>query len=75
MPRLTLEALEALETETLTCKQVAGFLGLDQSTLHLQAQTRPDMLGFPVICAGTRVKIPRRAFIKFMRGEFDAQEL
>jgi hypothetical protein len=27
----------------------------------------PYMLGFPVIVAGRRVKIPKRPFIRFMR--------
>lgn len=66
---MTLEQLESLETEVLTCKQVGEVLGMDQTTLHLQAVEDPERLGFPVVVAGTRVKIPRRAFINFMKGE------
>jgi hypothetical protein len=69
MQRLTLEEIKALDTEVLTCAQVAPLLQADPNTIRGQAQDRPEMLGFPVIVAGRRVKIPRAAFIKFMRGE------
>lgn len=67
MERLTLEQIEAMDTEILTCAQVAPLLQADPNTIRGQAQDRPDLLGFPVICAGRRVKIPRRPFIRFMR--------
>lgn len=66
MQRLTLEEIKALDTEVLTCAQVAPLLQADPNTIRGQAQDRPEMLGFPVICAGRRVKIPRRPFIRFM---------
>lgn len=69
MARLTLEQIEALPTEILTCKQVAAVLGAHEATIHGQAMDRPELLGFPVIIAGRRVKIPKRPFIRFMRGE------
>jgi hypothetical protein len=65
--RLTLEEIEALDCEVLTCAQVAPLLQADPNTIRGQAQERPELLGFPVICAGRRVKIPRRPFIRFMR--------
>lgn len=66
MQRLTLEEIKALDTEVLTCAQVAPLLQADPNTIRGQAQDRPEMLGFPVICAGRRVKIPKRPFIRFM---------
>ena len=69
----TLEDLEASTALTLTCTQVAGILNADAQTIHLQAVTKPEMLGFPVIVDGTRVRIPRIPFIKFMRGELCQQ--
>lgn len=63
----TLDEIEALPGEVLTCQQVSGVLGADPATLHTQAMQDPYMLGFPVICAGTRVKIPKRPFLIFMR--------
>lgn len=67
MERLTLEQLEALPGEVLTCAQVAPVLGANPATIHGQATDRPELLGFPVIVAGRRVKIPKRPFLRFMR--------
>lgn len=69
MERLTLDQLEALPAEVLTCAQIAQVLCANPATLHLQALERPELLGFPVIVAGSRVKIPKRPFLQFMRGE------
>lgn len=63
----TLEDLEALPGEWLTCKQIAPILGAKEANIHMQAMDAPYMLGFPVIVIRSRVKIPRRPFIKFMR--------
>lgn len=62
-----MKQIEALPVEVLTCQQVAPLLGANPATIHGQAMERPEMLGFPVICAGRRVKIPKRPFIRFMR--------
>lgn len=67
MERLTLDELAALPVEVLTCAQVAPLLGANPATIHGQAVERPELLGFPVIVAGRRVKIPKRPFIRFMR--------
>ena len=64
---MTLEQLEALPVEVLTCAQVAPLLRANPATIHGQAMERPELLGFPVIIAGRRVKIPKRPFLKFMR--------
>ena len=64
----TIEEVEALDTEFLTCMQVAQILGASQQKIHMQAIECPEKLGFPVIVIGSRVKIPRRAFIQFMKG-------
>ena len=69
MERLTLDELEALPVEVLTCSQIAPLLGANPATIHGQATDRPELLGFPVIVAGSRVKIPKRPFLRFMRGE------
>ena len=64
---MTLEQIEALPTEVLTCQQIAPILGANPATIHGQATERPELLGFPVIVAGNRVKIPKRPFLAFMR--------
>lgn len=65
---MTLEELEAIPGEILTCKQIAPILGAKADNLHQQAVEAPHMLGFPVIVMKSRVKIPKAAFISFMRG-------
>lgn len=69
MERMTLDQIEAMTTEVLTPAQVASVLHLDQDTIRGQARDAPWLLGFPVVLAGNRVKIPRIAFLRFMRGE------
>ncbi len=64
---MTLEELEAIPGEVLTCKQIAPILGAKADNLHQQAVEAPHMLGFPVIVMKSRVKVPKRAFIRFMR--------
>ena len=66
---MTLEELEALDTEILTCQQVAPVLHACPATIHQQAKERPELLGFPVIVMGKMVKIPKQGFLRFMRGE------
>ena len=67
MVRLTLDEIEAIDSEVLTPAQAASVLHLDQDTIRGQARDCPEMLGFPVIVCGNRVKIPKVAFLKFMR--------
>ena len=69
MERMTLDQIEAMTTEVLTPAQVASVLHLDQDTIRGQAREAPWLLGFPVVLAGKRVKIPRIAFLRFMCGE------
>lgn len=64
----TLEELEALPCDVLTCRQISGVLKADPSAIHLQAMTDPAKLGFPVFVYGTRVKIPKKPFLDAVRG-------
>ena len=64
--KLTLAEISALDEDLLTCLQVSGILGADPYRIHQQAMAKPERLGFPVVCVGNRVKIPRRAFLRFM---------
>ena len=69
MNRLTLDQIAEMTAEVLTPAQVASVLHLDQDTIRGQAREAPWLLGFPVVLAGNRVKIPRIAFLRFMRGD------
>ena len=64
---LTLREIEELPCEVLTCQQVSRVLCAGAYYLHEQAMKDPTKLGFPVIVHGTRVKIPKQPFVKFMR--------
>ena len=68
---MTLSDIEAMDKAVLTPAIVSKYLGCDQQTLRLQARRLPDLLGFPVVCVGTRVKIPKEPFLAFCRGEID----
>ena len=66
---MTLKEIESMDREMLTPAIVAAVLGTDQQELRMQARERPDLLGFPTICIGNRVKIPKVGFLAYCRGE------
>ncbi len=66
---MTIKDIELMDVITLTPAQVASVLNSDPQQIRATAKQRPELLGFPVIIVGNRVKIPREPFLKFMRGE------
>ena len=65
---MTLKEIEEMDRDMLTPVIVSKYLGCDDHTIRLQARERPDLLGFPVICIGNRVKIPKAAFVAYCEG-------
>ena len=65
---MTLAELKKLDCDVITPAQAAGVLGCDTHYLRLTARSAPHMLGFPVTVIGSRVKIPRLAFVRYMEG-------
>lgn len=65
---MTLSEVERMDAATLTPAQVASVLHSDPQLIRVAARQRPELLGFDVIIVGNRVKIPREAFVAFMRG-------
>lgn len=65
---MTLEELKRSEKIIITPAEAAPVLGCDPHWIRITARERPQALGFPVICMGSRVKIPRLPFIKFLEG-------
>lgn len=61
--------LETMTRETISCNAAAEVIGCNPQLLRIQARECPQALGFPVIVIGKHVKIPRRAFIAYMRGD------
>ena len=65
---MTISEIKALDREYLTPAQIAPILGCDPQDIRVAARQRPDLLGFNVAVVGTRVKVPRRGFLKWMEG-------
>lgn len=55
-----------VDREWFTVTEISGVLNADPQTIRVTARQRPDLLGFPVIVAGNRVKVPRIPFLRFM---------
>ena len=51
--------------EMLSPADVAPVLGCHPYTINVMARADPARLGFPVCMIGNRVKIPRRAFLRW----------
>ena len=68
MEPLSLNEVRQMERDMLTPDIVSRVVGCSPMTLRLTARQFPERLGFPVIVMGSRVRVPREAFIKFMEG-------
>ena len=65
---MTLAELKALNTEMLTPAQVAAVTGQHPQYIRIQARENPKLLGYPVSVCGTRTRIPKAGFIRWMEG-------
>ena len=63
---MTVEEIKLSNADVLTAADVAGVLGCKPYSIIVQAKTAPAALGFPVSVIGSRVKIPRIPFLKFL---------
>lgn len=66
---MTLREIREETKEMLTPQDIADVLGSDPATIRETAKQRPDLIGFRFCFIGTRMKIPRAAFIRWMDGE------
>lgn len=66
---MTLEELEASPKEMLIPSDIAPILGCNPYTINVATRDGKNPFPFPIIRMGTRVKIPKKPFIKAMRGE------
>ena len=64
-----LDAIKAIEKPTITPVLAAQVIGCDPHFIRVAARQKPEMLGFPVIVVGTRTKIPRIPFIRYIEGQ------
>lgn len=65
---MTRSEIEASDLEFLTPEQAAEVIGCKPYAINVQAKEDPRRLGFPVCMIGTRVRIPRRAFLRWLDG-------
>ena len=68
---MTLEDVKAIPREYLIPREVAAVLGTDGQSIRVWARQCPEGLGFPTVCVGNRVKIPKAGFIAYMEGRND----
>lgn len=69
---MTLDDVKAIPREYLIPREVAAVLGTDGQSIRVWARQCPEGLGFPTVCVGNRVKIPKAGFIAYMEGRNDA---
>ncbi len=62
---MTLAEIKASPAMWLNVADIAPLLESDPDAIRCQAKEDPAKLGFPVCVIGSRVKIPRRAFLAF----------
>lgn len=63
---MTIPEIVALEREFLIPTEIAGIVGMNAQTIRVAARQRPELLGFPVVVTGTRTRIPRVPFLRFL---------
>ena len=72
---MTLEDIEKLDKEMLVPTDIAPILGCSPYTINVATKDGKNPFPFPVVRMGTRVRIPKRPFIKAMRGETNENEV
>ena len=65
---MNIEDLKKMDKEILTPTDVAPLLRCDPNVIRYQAKRDIRQLGFPASKIGSRIKIPKEAFIKWFEG-------
>lgn len=65
--QILLRDIEAMDKEFLLATDIAPYLGVDPQDIRGQAQADATKLGFAVIVTGSRIRIPKAAFIYFCK--------
>jgi hypothetical protein len=63
---MTIDEILRSDKPTLTAAEIAPVLKTSDNSIRVCARQRPDLLGFPVIIMGSRVRIPRIPFLEFL---------
>ena len=70
---MTIEDIKSLRKDILTPGDIAPILHCDPNVIRYQASKDIKKLGFPCSKIGTRVKIPRQAFIDWFTGKVEEE--
>lgn len=65
---MSIDRIKKLDKEILTPGDVAPVLGCDPNAIRRQAEQDIKQLGFPASKIGSRIKIPRKAFVNWFEG-------
>ena len=69
---MTLEEIKASDKDMLIPADICDILGVDKYSINVQVKEDKrqgiNSFPFPTMLIGSRVKIPRKAFIKAMEG-------
>ena len=63
---MTVDEIKSSSQRWLTPADIAPILECDPNLIRRQAQTNPELLGFPVVVLCSRVKILRKGFLEFI---------
>ncbi len=63
----TLREIEENGAEMLRAEDIAPIFGINAHSIRLQAHEDPGALGFPVVCVGRSVFIPKAGFLAYCR--------
>ena len=66
---MTLQELEQLPKEMLVPTDIAPILGCTPYSINVAVRDGKNPFNFPVIVMNKRVRIPKKPFLKAMRGE------
>ena len=66
---MTLAEIERMDADFLTVAQVAKVLKCEPQLIRDQAEAEPKYLGFNISRFGHAFRIPRLAFIAWMKGQ------
>ena len=63
---MTIDQIRESDKTMLTPADVADVLKCDPQSIRTMAKQKPNLLGFPVCVIGSRVRVPKMAFLKFI---------
>ena len=63
---MTLNEIRESDKLFLVPSDIAKLVGCDAQSIRYMAKTAPKSLGFPVCIVGTRTRIPRIPFLRFL---------